>query len=477
VTPFPPPPAEPPCPDFDGDGFTDITCGGTDCNDHDPNIHPGATEVCNDGIDNNCDGLIDCQDTATCGNAPNCAACSACSSNTDCTVAGTVCGIGTNTTFTCANGTCTATGQKVCGIDADGDGFLSGACGNDCNDANAAVNPGATEVCTGGVDDNCNGKVDCADAACTNDPACAASACAPCASDADCANNPNGTKCGIGVNTAFTCNTAGNCTANSGAQKVCGTDADGDGFLAPTCGADCNDADATIHPGALEIQCDGIDQDCSGADLCITGFSSSPTSVRFTALSNSSVNGVPETADPILLIACNGDQDFLASNNKGSSDFEVTQINTTTGDLEGWAIENNNGANLPGAGSFGHDALLYFSFVFDFPGVSSESIGTTPNDNPGIDNSASSRFPFDTGTCSVSTGTGCSENSDCPAPQTCTVPAAATVAKVLGKFQSASSGLTTPRAYFQFVRLNAQIFAIGGNNGAGATNIVDQHPQ
>jgi hypothetical protein len=67
-------------------------------------------------------------------------------------------------------------------------------------------------------------------------------ACNFCPNDADCTTNPPPSTC---------------------------TDTDKDGYFAePGCGQlyDCNDSNINIYPGAREIPCDGVDQDCSGAD-------------------------------------------------------------------------------------------------------------------------------------------------------------------------------------------------------------------
>lgn len=114
----------PVCTDEDEDGFASEggSCGLVDCDDTNPSINPGVAEVCGNGIDDNCDGLTDSED-------PICVVCT----------------------------------------DNDGDGFAveGSTCGPiDCDDSNPDVNPGATEACSNGVDDNCNGLLDSSDPVC-----------------------------------------------------------------------------------------------------------------------------------------------------------------------------------------------------------------------------------------------------------------------------------------------------------------------
>ena len=50
------------CGDWDGDGYVDEACGGADCDDTDSAVNPGAAEICENGTDDDCDGLADMED-------------------------------------------------------------------------------------------------------------------------------------------------------------------------------------------------------------------------------------------------------------------------------------------------------------------------------------------------------------------------------------------------------------------------------
>lgn len=54
--------------DCDGDG---VTVGAGDCDDNAAEVRPGATEICADELDNNCDGIFDenCDRSAQLGTA------------------------------------------------------------------------------------------------------------------------------------------------------------------------------------------------------------------------------------------------------------------------------------------------------------------------------------------------------------------------------------------------------------------------
>ncbi|HCP47351.1 MAG TPA: hypothetical protein DIU15_15015 [Deltaproteobacteria bacterium] len=158
--------------DLDGDGVVDSA----DCEPSNSSVSPIALEVC-DGIDNNCNGLID-------ENA--------------------------------------AVDAPLWYADLDGDGIAGtvvtqAACdqppnfftsGNDCNDTSATNFPGAEEVCDG-LDNDCNNAAD------------------------------------------FVA------TADDGGGEI---DSDGDGTL--DC-IDCDDGDSNVFPNATET-CDATDEDCDG---------------------------------------------------------------------------------------------------------------------------------------------------------------------------------------------------------------------
>jgi hypothetical protein len=245
-----------------------------DCDDASSAIKPGATEVCDD-VDNDCDALVDDADPGR-------------------TLAST-------TTFyrdvdadTYGNASVTS---QACDAPA---GYVSND--DDCNDAAAAVNPGATEVCDSGVDNNCNGSSDDADGTLSlasrltfyrdldtdtygnvavTSLACAAPAgyvsndddcddtnlninpgedevCDPADVDEDCSLTADDADPGVtGTFTTFYRDVDGDTYGNAAVtDDRCDA---GDGYVSND--DDCNDGAAAIKPGATEV-CDSVDNDC-----------------------------------------------------------------------------------------------------------------------------------------------------------------------------------------------------------------------
>jgi hypothetical protein len=132
------------------------------------------------------------------------------------------------------------------GDDLDGDGYTSDT---DCNDNDAAVNPGVDEIWYDGVDANCD---DLSDYDADGDGHDSADYGGDDCDDSDPALNPDAEESwydGIDAN----------CDGRSD------YDADGDGYDAVEYGGDdCDDTDAAVSPGTLEDEANGIDDDCDG---------------------------------------------------------------------------------------------------------------------------------------------------------------------------------------------------------------------
>ncbi|MFH1462895.1 MAG: putative metal-binding motif-containing protein [Pseudomonadota bacterium] len=213
-----------------------------DCDDGDAAVHPGAAEYCGGG-DEDCDGLVDDADEAP---------------------------LGTHVFYTDADGD--GWGDPDATIEACAVPAGATARDGDCDDGRADVNPDAEEVC-GEADEDCDGLVDDEDddvwgtatwyldydADGYGTDVLTVEACEPpeffVDNDDDCDDlddrvHPGAEETDCADPTDYNCD-----------SSVAWADADGDGWAA--C-AECDDAEATTHPGAPEY-CDGADNDCDGA--------------------------------------------------------------------------------------------------------------------------------------------------------------------------------------------------------------------
>ncbi len=181
--------------DADHDDWGDVNVtgsivAGTDCDDAVASINPGATEIVDDGIDQDCNGF----DAITCY------------LDADQDGYGDVAGIEVIAT----DGSCDL-------ADSESDNMM------DCNDAVASVNPGEVEVVGDGVDQDCDGVE-----LCYED------------SDTD----------GYGSSS----------TVFDDGDLVCNGYGEADNDI------DCDDTDGTVYPGATEL-CDGQINDCNSGSL------------------------------------------------------------------------------------------------------------------------------------------------------------------------------------------------------------------
>ncbi|MBN2799380.1 MAG: hypothetical protein JXX28_09560 [Deltaproteobacteria bacterium] len=140
-------------------------------------------------------------------------------------------------------------GDDVVGTDDDQDGWTVED--GDCDDANPAVYPYATDIACDGVDQDCSGDdLTDQDGDGHDCPAVGGDDC----DDLNAGIHPDADDpCGDGIDT------------NCDQDPEC--DCDADGAQAPSCGGDdCDDSDAAVFPDAPDTCYDGVDSDCDGVN-------------------------------------------------------------------------------------------------------------------------------------------------------------------------------------------------------------------
>jgi hypothetical protein len=265
----------------------------SDCDDSDSGVNPGANEVCDAANeDEDCDGLADNDD-------PSAASSGKTRYYSDSDSDG--------------YGSSSSGGTLYC--DDPGTGALTD--NSDCNDSNASINPGATEVCdSSNTDEDCDGYADDADSSAT------------------------------GQSTWYQDSDADGYTLTSPTTSACDEPS---GYSTYTSSADCDDSSSSIYPGATEV-CDSVDNDCDGSiDESVTttyyldadgdGYGDSSTTMEACsrpsgyASSSSDCDDSDSSIRPGATEACDYvDNDCDGTVDEGGcADIEVTNVSASVG--------------------------------------------------------------------------------------------------------------------------------------------------
>jgi hypothetical protein len=340
--------------DADQDGWFEDE----DCDDGDPDVNPGADEVCNE-IDDDCDELVDegvrdtwYRDADEDGYGDPDNTIEACEIPDGYNPFGSDCDDGDPEVYPSATETCNGVDDDCDdevdeGLlttwyhDGDGDGYgdssvSEDACtapadyvayDGDCDDADADFHPNAPENdCSDPNDYNCDGYVGYAD----NDGDGWAS-CEEC-DDGDAAVNPDATELCNGIDDNCDTHVDEDTAADASTWYF---DADGDGYGSARAATrscdqpsgyvanddDCDDVDAQVYPGAAEY-CDGEDDDCDGT----VDEDSAVDAGTWYLDADGDGYGVPTTSD----VACTAPSGYVAS----SSDCDDGDASVNPGAAE-----------------------------------------------------------------------------------------------------------------------------------------------